>query len=118
VNEITELHRRRFTAAEFARLEFPPCPVCGTTAQADRLDCTTRADIEEGGERMYLVGRWSCPRGCNPTTGQRFHGSYNLRSDIGMDGYYRFECSCGFEDLLTWAQVGEALAKHKSGTFS
>jgi hypothetical protein len=87
-------------------------------AEIDRIYATANEEEHAIRGDLFMAGRWSCPRGCNPTTGQRFHHSSSLQCDIGMDGYYRFECGCGFEDLLTWAQVSEALAEHKSGTYS
>jgi hypothetical protein len=53
---------RRFTAHEFNRQAWPPCPVCRTTTKVDRLDVPHL----DNPEPVYIAGHWECPRGCDP----------------------------------------------------
>lgn len=87
-----------FSADEFARLPIPNCPVCGIRVELDRIDVTlNEAELEARGRR-YIAGRWTCPRGCNPLTGERLHGNHTIES--GMTDGIRFICNCGFDELV------------------
>jgi len=101
------------TATEFANLPPMPCPVCGSPVDRDRIDVTSRAHHERTGERQYIVGMWSCPRGCNPVTGERAHLNQEFGSDFGNDVDYWFRCSCGVEEHgLNWVALRELMVKH------
>lgn len=50
------------TADEFAEQQWPPCPVCGTTVDVDRIDISAFDDVEP----RYIMGQWECPNGCDP----------------------------------------------------
>ena len=58
----------RLSESEFAALERPPCPVCGTRVDVQQIDVSCSTDYPE---RMFVQGRWSCPNLCNPRTGER-----------------------------------------------
>jgi hypothetical protein len=83
--------KRAYSAAEFAALESPDCPVCHLPATVQRLDVTLNAEDERLNGRSYIVGLWDCPRGCDPRTGRRCHSSQTFGK--GLDGW-RFACSC------------------------
>jgi hypothetical protein len=107
---------RRYTADEFAKLPRPLCPVCGVVAEIDRIYATANEEEHAIRGDLFIAGRWSCPRGCNLITGQRLHESYKVQS---RDEGFWFECSCGFEDLITTKEQRDAvLAEHKPGTYS
>jgi len=90
--QLTGAERRGFTAGEFAAMEPPPCPVCGTPVIIDRIDVTENAEDEAANGRTYVPGMWRCPHDCDPRAGQRVH----LNCTYGFDaGGAWFECSCG-----------------------
>lgn len=95
-----------FTAEEFGRLPRPPCPICGTPVDFDRLDVTTREHFDRTGERLYMAGRWSCPHDCDPVAGERRH--FNRSSGNDIAGLW-FTCSCGFEERGITAERLSAL---------
>jgi hypothetical protein len=86
--------RRAFSAAEFAASfsEPPACPVCGTPVSIDRIDVTLNREDEIAHGRSYIPGRWECSRGCNPVTGERYHGGWQIASSTAG---WRYTCSCG-----------------------
>lgn len=55
-----------WTASEWARQQFPPCPNCGTTVEVDRVGGGTLS-----GEALYIDSRWRCPRNCDLTKARR-----------------------------------------------
>ena len=52
----------RFTGEQWRNMTFPPCPRCGRTVNATRLDVT----YYEERVRHYMFGRWECPDECDP----------------------------------------------------
>lgn len=101
-----------YSQAEFDRLPRPPCPVCGGPTQIDRIDVTRNArELAERGRR-YIAGMAECPRGCNPVTGERFHGWTEVTS--GWESGFRFRCGCGADELCpSGDRLGELLAEHQ-----
>jgi hypothetical protein len=109
---IDELNHRAFTAGEFAAIEQPPCPVCGTPVEIERLDVTMNAEDERLNGRSCIAGMWSCPRDCDPRTGERRH--YSQQFAAGPDGM-SFECSCGVKgEFLTGPELAAMLEQHKA----
>ncbi len=107
---IDGLERRSFTAAEFAEIKPPACPVCGAEVTIQRIDVTLNAEDEAARGRTYIAGMWACPRDCNPRTGQRRHFSQSVGRD--MTGAF-FECSCGVKETgLTSAEVETLRVEH------
>lgn len=53
--------RTSFTAEEFARQVWPPCPVCGTPIVVDAIPAPSWTDRD-----TVIAGRWRCRRGCDP----------------------------------------------------
>ena len=101
------------TAAEFARLEPQPCPVCGTTVDVEQVDVTPNPMYEALHGRLYIAGRWACPRDCDPETGRRYHGRFTLHGDH-MTAIYA--CSCGGEVRVhNQAEHDQFFADHPIG---
>jgi hypothetical protein len=101
------------TADEFARLVPPSCPVCGAQVVVDRVDITWDAEEEARLGRQYIAGRWECPHGCNPLTGQRRHYGQSYRTGKGFEGT---ECTCTCGDvtiILTKAEADAWQEVHK-----
>jgi hypothetical protein len=109
---------RTFSAGEFAQLNAPDCPVCGTKGELQRLDVTlNEAQLQKEGRR-YIPGLWSCPHGCNPNTGQQFHGGQQWETEMIGDGV-RFVCSCGVEERHVPAErMNALLSQHEPGTWT
>jgi hypothetical protein len=101
------------TAAEFAQIPPQPCPVCGTTVNVEQIYVTPNPmSLAEHG-RIYIAGRWACPRTCDPETGQRYHAGYTRYYG---DGPPRYVCSCGGEvHVHTQAECDQFLADHPVG---
>lgn len=102
--------RGTFSAEEFARLEHPPCPVCGTSVEFARIDVTLNREQELREGRRYIVGPWCCPHGCNPITGERMHSqSFGVE-----DGDAWFKCMCGTEEHgVSPERMAELHAAHR-----
>lgn len=101
-----------FTAEQFARLDRPPCPVCGAPIDFERVDVTTSWHFEKTGEHQYIVGPWRCPHDCDPVKGERRHYSQSLIAGSTPDGP-TFRCSCGFEeDGVSGERIDELCAEH------
>lgn len=49
----------RLTGGQWNAQQWPPCPVCGTTVNVDRVDAREWLDQVP----MYLMGGWECPNG-------------------------------------------------------
>jgi hypothetical protein len=112
----SDIYAGTFTADQFAALPRPPCPVCGDTIHIDRIDVTLNEHDLIAYGRRYIVGRSSCPRGCDPTTGQRFHG-YQEQGYGPAGGYFR--CSCGVDrSNLTDLERTGLVTLHPLGRFS
>lgn len=94
--DVPDRHSVIYSAQEFAAQQWPPCPVCGTTVDVNQIDVTLNEEDERRNGRTYISGPWSCPRGCNPVTGQRLH--YAQQFGGGADGGRSFRCSCGTEE--------------------
>lgn len=101
----------RFTGAEWAQQQWPPCPVCGATVEPDKIYATAnQRDFDLNGD-TYFPGLWSCPRGCNPETGERFHGEQTTIRDVNGLG---FRCSCGVHEVgLTREELDQLRAEHQ-----
>lgn len=54
------------SAQEFRAIERPPCPVCGTTIEVDRVNVQMATDRFP----VFLIGRWQCPNECDPRVGK------------------------------------------------
>lgn len=109
---MSDLDHRTFTAEEFARIERPPCPVCGAPAEIQRLDVTANAGEEARQGRSYIAGMPECPHGCDPLTGERRHDSHTIRAH--RDGGYTLECSCGgTAECPTFADLAAAARAHQ-----
>lgn len=102
---------RRFTAEEWAQQQWPPCPLCGATVEPEQIYITAnRRDFELHGH-TYMPGLWSCPRGCNPITGERYHGEQTVSREFG--GGLGFRCSCGVDESgLTPEEFEQLRAAH------
>lgn len=108
------LEDRPLTADEFAQIRPPACPVCGTTVTIDRIDITLNAEELARQGRTYIAGRWECPRGCNPRTGQRMHYSQSASRSMGAPGV-TLTCSCGDETVaLDQAEMDAWRAEHRA----
>lgn len=58
---------RTLTGAEWRGQVWPPCPVCGSTIDVERIDVTSKGEAwAVGGVRRYIVGLWECPNECDP----------------------------------------------------
>lgn len=51
-----------FTGEEWRNMAMPPCPKCGETIEADRVEVTPMGEKV----RTYIFGRWECPNECDP----------------------------------------------------
>lgn len=109
-HQIPELAARLFTAAEFALIKPPDCPVCGAPVTIQRIDVTWNAEEEALHGRTYIAGMWECPNYCNPVTGQRWH-DWTIVS--GRDGA-RFRCLCGTDEEVTADRANEMMALHQN----
>lgn len=99
-----------YTAAGFAALEFPACPVCGAMITVDRVDVTLNAADEAANGRSFVAGLHECPRGCDWRTGERKHFSvtWGQRTDGGF-----VDCSCGVSVAgLDGGELTAALLAH------
>jgi hypothetical protein len=56
----------QFSAQEFDAIERPPCPVCGTTIDVDRINIQGAVDRFP----VFLIGSWRCPNQCDPRVGK------------------------------------------------
>jgi hypothetical protein len=59
----------RMSAQEFAAVERPPCPVCGTTIHVERVNVQGRADRFP----VFIRGPWQCPNECDPRSPREDH---------------------------------------------
>ena len=104
----------RFAAAEFASQRWPPCPVCGATVEPEQIYITANEEDHRLNGDTYIPGLWSCPRGCNPLTGQRMH--YSQESGQDANGRW-FRCSCGVSEIsLSWDDLAQLRDEHRIGT--
>jgi hypothetical protein len=112
------LPRGTMTATQFAEMGGQDCPVCGTRVDVERVDVTPNAAYEWEHGRVYIAGRWACPRGCNPQTGRRYHGNVAYMAN-GLAEPVRATCTCGGEAWLTTGSEHEAWRlEHPEGQFS
>jgi hypothetical protein len=101
------------TAAEFAQIPPQPCPVCGTTVNVEQIDVTPNPMYLAEHGRIYIAGIWSCPRGCDPETGKRYHGGYTRYADFEGP---RYVCSCGDTVYVhTQAECDQFFTDHPVG---
>lgn len=108
-------HQRRFSAAEFAELEAPRCTVCGAKVSIQQIDVTFNEADERANGRTYIPGMWHCPHGCNPRTGQRLHGDWEVSRSMGED-WVRFRCNCGADEYtLTNEELAALRDAHVPG---
>ncbi len=105
-----------YSAAEFAALPRPACPVCGQPCDVDRIYVTANAAEQAARGDRYMPGMVSCPRGCDPVTGERWHGETSFGRDF--DGAY-LTCSCGVDVRgVRGDELAALLAAHPAGRFT
>lgn len=86
---------RRWTVAQRDLVLRPECPVCRSLVDIQWLDVTANEADEREHGRTFVPGMWSCPHGCNPVTGERWHAGWQIVTNA--EGWH-YTCSCGVDE--------------------